>query len=164
MSNGKKELLLDQLATCQDDESWFMPLSRAVQDLSVEQAIWHEGRSSHSIWQLVHHLYVWNSVWLERFRVNEVVSTGYRNEETFDVKDISEEAWQAAVSKLNDCLSEWRSELAAHEESKLDETIDCYGELVPWWQCISNLCTHNVYHIGQIIQLRKQQGSWNAPS
>jgi hypothetical protein len=26
---------------------------------------------------------------------------------------------------------------------------------------IANICTHNAYHIGQIVYVRKLQGSWN---
>jgi len=26
---------------------------------------------------------------------------------------------------------------------------------------IANMCTHNAYHVGQIVYVRKLQGSWN---
>jgi hypothetical protein len=27
---------------------------------------------------------------------------------------------------------------------------------------VANICTHNAYHVGQIVYVRKLQGSWNA--
>jgi len=28
-------------------------------------------------------------------------------------------------------------------------------------QMVSTICTHNAYHIGQIIYVRREQGSWD---
>jgi len=34
-------------------------------------------------------------------------------------------------------------------------------QLAKWAPTIGNICTHNAYHIGQIVYVRKLQGSWN---
>jgi hypothetical protein len=30
-----------------------------------------------------------------------------------------------------------------------------------WYDMFAQMTIHNAYHIGQIVHLRKQQGSWN---
>jgi hypothetical protein len=43
---------------------------------------------------------------------------------------------------------------------KLVEAADDQ-QLARWANTIGNLCTHNAYHIGQIVYVRKLQGTWN---
>jgi hypothetical protein len=47
-----KEVLLDQLAACHDDESWFKPSKTILDDLSADEAIWKAADHRHSIWSL----------------------------------------------------------------------------------------------------------------
>ena len=34
-------------------------------------------------------------------------------------------------------------------------------KLQAWYSDIAHICTHNAYHIGQIVYVRKEQGSWD---
>jgi hypothetical protein len=43
---------------------------------------------------------------------------------------------------------------------KVVETADD-GKLAAWASEIAHIGTHNAYHLGQIIFVRKLQGSWN---
>ncbi|WP_274365763.1 DinB family protein [Paenibacillus thermotolerans] len=160
MSASKKDVLLDQLAACHNDLSWFPTFLDAVKGLTAEQAAWRKDESSHSIWQLVSHLTYWNKTWLARFIGKEsFTSTGKNNAGTFDIEEeISEENWVHAVSKLDELFNEFRKAISDHPESKLDTFVAGYPGDCPWWAALSNLCTHNAYHIGQIVFIRKQQG------
>ena len=53
---SKKKLILDQLGSCRNQESWFRPLSIALEDLSAEQAVWRPNGTSHSINEITQHL------------------------------------------------------------------------------------------------------------
>jgi hypothetical protein len=46
------------------------------------------------------------------------------------------------------------------ELEKLVETTD-EQKLAEWAPTLGNICTHNAYHVGQIVYVRKLQGSWN---
>ncbi|MBA4494845.1 DinB family protein [Paenactinomyces guangxiensis] len=159
-NDSKKELLLDLLTICHNEASWFPPLSVVLDGLTVEQAMWCDHTDTNSIWQIVNHLVFWNTVWLHRFKENSIGDTDDKNEETFVIQDFSERAWKAALIRLDAIFSEWRDTLADCPESELHERIPFFDEEVFWWMAISNLCTHNVYHIGQIVLIRQKQGSW----
>ncbi|PTX47510.1 DinB family protein [Melghirimyces profundicolus] len=156
---GKKELLLDQLAACRDDPSWFPPLSRALKGLTAEEALWREDESMKTIWQIVHHLTFWNERWLSRF-MGEPTSGAVDNNWTFEVKEVSGEDWQNAVTRLETSLADWQTALSKCADFKLYEPIPDYPEEAPWWGAVSNLCTHHAFHIGQIVRIRQRQGSW----
>jgi uncharacterized damage-inducible protein DinB len=160
MHSSKKDVLLDQLAACHNDLSWFPTFLDSVQGLTAEQAVWRNDDSSHSIWQLASHLTYWNQKWMSYFIDNEIFAgIGMDNLSTFNIKEeINEENWRSAVDKLDAAYMEFRNVLADSPESKLDSLIPNYPGDCPWWGAISNLCTHNAYHIGQIVFIRKQQG------
>jgi uncharacterized damage-inducible protein DinB len=162
MSSIGKAILLDQLGSCQDDESWFVPLSVALDGLTAEQAVWQDSTSSNSIWRIVKHLTFWNERWLQRFKGTLTVIDVVDNDDTFDLSDtnVSSASWEAAVTKLNSVLSEWRRAISECSEDKLETVVPNYDSDAQWWALISNLATHNVYHIGQIVYVRKLQGSW----
>jgi uncharacterized damage-inducible protein DinB len=159
MSSSKKDVLLDQLAACHNDLSWFPTFLDSVQGLTAEQAVWCKDDSSHSIWMLVSHLTYWNEKWLSYFTGKTFVGIGTNNDSTFKIKEeTNEENWRSAVDKLDAAFMKFRQVIADSPESKLDTQVPNYPGVCPWWGAISNLCTHNVYHIGQIVLLRKQQG------
>jgi hypothetical protein len=62
-----------------------------------------------------------------------------------------EASWDAAVRRLNDVLTG----LVRVVESADDEQI------ASWSSTIANISTHNAYHTGQILYIRKLQGSWD---
>ncbi|KIL42308.1 hypothetical protein SD70_01990 [Gordoniibacillus kamchatkensis] len=157
---SKKDVLLDQLAACHNDPSWFPPFAEAVQGLTAEQAAWRKDDSSHSIWQLVVHLTYWNKKWLNYFVGKETfVTVGDNNDSTFQFEAaVNKENWISTVHALDAAYLACREVIAGYPESKLDEMVQGYPGECPWWGAVSNLCTHNAYHIGQIVYIRKQQG------
>jgi hypothetical protein len=36
------------------------------------------------------------------------------------------------------------------------------AQLAAWAPTIANIATHNAYHIGEIVMVRKEQGVWDA--
>lgn len=163
MSFSGKSILLDQLGACLDNESWFVPLSIALDDLTPEQAASKEPSTINSIWQIVNHLNFWNQRWLQRFQETWIPGEPVDNNSTFDLSkhNITLTDWHEAVTKLNSVLSEWHRAISECSDSKLETSIDNYEFDAPWWAAISNLVTHNTYHIGQIVQIRKLHGTWN---
>lgn len=159
---SKKELLLDQLAVCRNDESWIKPLSISLEGLKVEDIIWKQSESLHSILEIVNHLYFYNERWLKRFKGELPTEIVERNADTFFEIDVTEDSWENLVQKLDEGLANWQQAIEESTESKLHEHIPTFPEEAIWWQAISNLCTHNTYHIGQIIFIRKAQGSWKS--
>jgi uncharacterized damage-inducible protein DinB len=144
-----KSILLEQLRTTHNKAEWFVPANTAVEGLTAEQATWTDGKGNHSIGQLTNHLIFWNSEELAKFKGEAPPKYSGDNNETFNSFDSKQ--WNAAVQQLDKVLTEWEKAVEAGEESKLKD----------WYSIIAHIGAHNAYHIGQIIYVRKEQGSWN---
>jgi hypothetical protein len=141
--------LLKQLKTTHTDKDWFVPANIAVDGLTAKQAMWTDGSGNHSVGQLATHLIFWNERLLKSFRNEQKEKFSGNNDETFNSFD--EKSWDATVKKLDEVLTSWEKEIKNADEAKLND----------WCENIANMNTHNAYHTGQIIFVRKLQGSWN---
>jgi hypothetical protein len=144
-----KSVLLEQLKTTHNVEDWFVPANIAVEGLTPEQAMWTQGNENHSIAQLTTHLIFWDLQQLAKFKGEQPPAFSGDNKETFSTVD--KNSWNATVKKLDSVLTAWEKAIEAADEAKLKS----------WYSTIAHLGTHNAYHIGQIIYIRKLQGSWN---
>ena len=59
--------------------------------------------------------------------------------------------------QLLEVLLRWQELLS---EEKVEREVNGYPGHVKWWAILGNVSTHNAYHIGQIIYIRKLQNSW----
>jgi uncharacterized damage-inducible protein DinB len=142
-------VLLEQLHTTHDQEDWFVPIGIAVDGLTADQAKWSPGKGNHSVGQLAYHLWYWNSRELNTF--NGVVNEKFdgNNNETFD--NFSAAQWDELVKKLNQVLADWDKAVETADDKKLAENASL----------IAHVGTHNAYHVGQIIYVRKLEGVWD---
>lgn len=122
-----------------------------------------KNEDTHTIYEIANHLCFYNERWLKRFKGEPLTENSMDNASTFKtVDDLSEESWLNLVHQLDVGLSSWEQIIQDSTESKLHEQIPTFPEDAIWWEALSNLCTHNTYHIGQIIYIRKAQGSWKS--
>lgn len=142
-------ILLEQLRTTHDQKDWFVPASTAIEGLTAEQAKWTDGKGNHSIGQLVNHLVFWNTQELAKFRGETPPKFSGNNDETFNSFDTKQ--WDSTVKQLDQVLTEWEHAVEAADEKKIEA----------WASTIAHIGTHNAYHIGQIVYIRKLQGSWD---
>ena len=158
---SKKEFILDQLAVCRNMESWFKPLSMAIEGLTAEQASWKPSENSNSIAQIASHLHFYNERWLQRFGGQVIDEYPQTNASTFEaLAEPKEENWRKLIAALDTGLEKWQKAIERTTEVQLHESIPGFPEDALWWEALSNLCTHNSYHIGQMIYVRKMQDSW----
>jgi uncharacterized damage-inducible protein DinB len=144
-----KSILLEQLRSTHNKAEWFVPANTAVAGLTAEQANWTDGKGNHSIGQLTTHLIFWDHRTLEQFEGKPVQKYNGNNDETFTRFDSKQ--WDATVKQLDEVMSEWEKAVEAADDAKLQSS----------YSTIAHIGTHNAYHIGQIIDVRKEQGSWN---
>ncbi len=145
-----KSVLLEQFKTTHNDQDWFVPASKAVEGMTAEQARWKDGNANHSIAQLVSHLIFWNQTQLAQLQGRKPPAYSGKNDETFDL-NVDKGTWESMVKQLDDVLTEWEKAITAADEKTL----------ASWASTIAHVSTHNAYHTGQILYIRKQQGSWN---
>jgi uncharacterized damage-inducible protein DinB len=144
-----KSILLEQLRTTHNQKDWFVPVNVAIEGLTPEQAKWTDGSGNHSVGQLANHLLFWNTRELATFNGETLPKYNGNNDETFNAFDAA--SWTATVQKLDAVLTKWEKAVEAADDAKL----------VKWYSTIAHVGTHNAYHTGQIVYLRKLQGSWN---
>ncbi|MEJ0104782.1 MAG: DinB family protein [Bacteroidota bacterium] len=144
-----KSILLEQLKTTHNVKDWFVPVNIALEDLTPAQAMWKDSSGNHSIAQLASHLVFWNEQQLAKFKSIPEPKFSGNNDETFS--NLDKISWEATVKKLDSVLTAWEKVIETSDEKKLNA----------WYSVIAHIGTHNAYHTGQIIYIRKLQGSWN---
>lgn len=144
-----REVLLAELKSTHGAEDWFVPANIAVKGLTAEQASWTDGKGNHSVGQLAYHLVFWNRRNLQALKGEKPEKFSGNNDETFDQFDSKK--WNETVQQLDEVMNELEKWLETADEAKLKESA----------QVFTHISTHNAYHIGQIIYVRKEQGSWD---
>lgn len=144
-------ILLEQLRNTSTNEDWFVPLKKATSGLTAEQANWQDSTDNHSIGQLVSHLIFWNERILTAFQAKTAADFNSDNEVTF--RRFTTIGWQQALARLDSTQINWYQSV----ENATDK------QLAEWCSSIANVCSHNAYHTGQIIYIRKQHGWWPKP-
>ena len=154
-AQGKKpvtlrELLVKELkSTHNDNKDWFVPAMVAVKGLTAEQANWMDGKGNHSVGQLTYHLLFWNKRNLMNLKGEKPGQFSGNNDETFDNFDAKK--WEETVKELDSVMTEMEKWVETADEEKLQKAAELFA----------NISTHNAYHVGQIIYVRKEQGSWD---
>jgi len=142
-------VLLEQLRTTHNEADWFVPAKTAVDGLTAEQAKWTPGKGDHSVGQLAYHIWFWDARALSDFKGEKNPAFTGNNDETFD--NFTSAQWDDLVKKLDQVLADWEAAVQSADDQKLAEKASL----------VAHVGAHNAYHIGQIIYVRKLQGSWN---
>lgn len=146
---GAREVLLEQLKSTHNAKNWFVPVNTALEGLTAEQAAWKD-KGNHSSGQLAYHLLFWNERQLRDFKGEKNDKFSGNNEETFDKFDSKQ--WADIVKRLDQVMTDIEKWVETAPE---DQIAKHAGTL-------ANISAHNAYHTGQIITVRKAQGSWDA--
>jgi uncharacterized damage-inducible protein DinB len=144
-----REVLLAELCSTHTIAEWFVPANTAVKGLTAEQANWTDGKGNRSVGQLAYHLVFWNRRNLAILKGEKLKKFSGNNDETFDKFD--SKTWAETVKQLDDVMNELEKWVKTADEGKLKESA----------QVFTHISTHNAYHVGQIIYVRKEQGSWD---
>lgn len=147
--------------SCLDREEWFPPLEHALKNVTAEQANWTPSEGpANSIHGIVRHLIFYKTRLLMEAR-GEMGQDDYpeveSNTATFEVTDSSEAGWEAAKAELYRLHREVGAEFAKCDTESLLRPLEDGSTMS---ENIRMLAMHDAYHIGQIIQLAKMQGSW----
>ena len=151
-----RALLVSELHSTHDQADWFTPINKAVAGFTAEQAKWVpqnaqgkiDPKANHSVGMLAFHLAFWNENALAGLRGVKRPGPA-TNDETFN--DFDAAHWTEIVQRLDRVMKDLEAEVEKMPEEKLAESA----------QTITHICTHNAYHTGQILYVRKLQGSWN---
>ena len=145
-----KSVLLAQLKSTHNEQDWFVPASKAAAGMTAEQASWSPGKGNHSVAQEVSHLVFWNSQQLAKMRGEKGPAYDGKNDETFG-GTLDKAAWERVVAQLDRVLTDMEKWVEAADDPTFSK----------WADTIAHISAHNAYHTGQMIYIRKLQGSWD---
>lgn len=144
-----RSTLLYELKVTHNQKEWFVPVSVAVAGLTPRQASWTDGKGNHSVGQLANHLLFWNRRALAQLKGEKIAKFEGNNDETFNAFDAK--SWAATTAGLDSVLTGLEQFVAQADQKTLEKIAPN----------ISNIATHNAYHTGQMVFVRKEQGCWN---
>ncbi len=149
----RTDLLLDVLDSTFDKESWYAPFRDATAGLTAEQASWKPAEeATKSIWENVNHL----TYYKERLAANLEGREWTHNldgDETFHLTEQSsdDQEWKNIVERAENAQHNLRQALNKTSDTELDQSLE---------RKLLDIMLHDAYHTGQIMQIRKMQGSW----
>lgn len=141
-----KDILLAQLNACCQN-TWFVSLLNSIDGITEEEANWKPSDTTNSIFEIVNHLIFYNQRYLNRFK--DIQNAKNVGNNTF--RNIEELNWNDTVKRINDLMFEWKKAVQESDANKINE----------WASELTHLNVHTTYHTGQILYIRKLQGSWN---
>jgi hypothetical protein len=151
-TKGRIDLLLNVLDSTYEKESWYAPLKHAIEGITAEQATWRPaGEATKTIWENVNHL-----IYYKERLVSNMQGIEWTNnldgDQTFSLTEQSNDdtEWEKVVKRAEDVYNNLR-QLLIKTPAKEIEQLE--GKLL-------DIFLHDAYHTGQIIQIRKMQGSW----
>jgi uncharacterized damage-inducible protein DinB len=144
-----KAVLLEQLRSTHNKAEWFVPANVAVAGLTPAQAAWTDKSGNHSVGQLANHLIFWDRESLAKFKGEPPVKFDGNNDETFN--NFDEKSWASTVAQLDQVMTDWENAVEAADDAKV----------ALWASQIAHIGTHNAYHVGQMVYVRKLQGVWD---
>jgi uncharacterized damage-inducible protein DinB len=145
-----RSILLDQLHSTHDKSDWFVCGNVAVANLTPKQANWTDGKGNHSVGQLAYHLVFWNQRALQQFRGEKPPKLTGTNDDTFTA--FNSKQWNDTVHQLDQVMTDIETAVQNASDAQLAE----------WAPTLANIATHNAYHTGEIVMVRKEQGVWDA--
>lgn len=144
-----RSILLEQLKTTHNAKDWFVDGNTAVAGLTAEQANWTDGKGNHSVGQLAYHIVFWNQQVLAKLKGETPAKFSGNNDETFNNFDAKK--WNDLVQQMDQVMKDLENFVETADDEKIQKSAST----------LAHVGTHNAYHIGQIVLLRKEQGSWD---
>jgi uncharacterized damage-inducible protein DinB len=151
-----RSVLLEQLRSTHNVAQWFVPFDTAVAGLTPEQARWvpKPNAQMHSVAQLAAHLVYWNERSLAQLKHEKPAAFSGNNEETFvgyDVNNITAAEWASLIARFDRVMTDYEQWIKSASDADLATNAST----------LAHIGTHNAYHLGEIVYVRKLQGSWD---
>src|SRR3954447_12774465 len=148
--------LADQLERAFRGGAWHGPaVGETLAGVDAATAAARPLLGAHSIWEIVHHLTVWNDVPRRRLD-GEGLQNLPAKRDWPPVVDGSAGAWQAALMALEDAHVALRARVLDLADAQLDDPVTGSDPTVRGM--LFGVLQHNAYHAGQIALLRKGAG------
>jgi len=148
------ERILDQLKRAYEGDAWHGPSVReALAGVSAAQAHARPLNNAHSIWELTHHIAVWENAGRRRLEGDRAAIEISSPEDWPPADDISETAWEQSKAALDRGHEALREAISRIPEERLDEPV--LEGMSSVYVTVHGVIQHDLYHAGQIAMLKK---------
>jgi len=148
------ERILDQLKRAYEGNAWHGPSVREVlAGVTAEQGAARPLANAHSIWELTHHIAVWENAGRRRLGGDRAQIDISSPQDWPPAGDTSEAAWEQARAALDRGHQAFVDAIASLDESRLDEPI--IEGMSSVYVTLHGIIQHDLYHAGQIAMLKK---------
>lgn len=140
-----------------EGEAWHgRPLLEILEDITAAEACYRPAAGLHNIAELVAHLTNWRVFALEKLTGSVSYDIILDSEEDWpEINSLTTAQWRERLDNLQESQQELLDTLGRLPSShKLGETVP--GRRYNFYTLLHGLLHHDVYHSGQIMQLRKQ--------
>jgi len=146
--------ILDQLKRAYDGSAWHGPsVKELLAGMTAAQAHARPLANAHSIWELVHHIAVWEDVGCRRLQGDPAEVPISSPEDWPPADDTSEAAWTQTKDALERGHQALVEAISCVPASRLDEPIMEGKSTV--YVTLHGVIQHDLYHAGQIAILKK---------
>jgi len=141
-------------------ERGHLPIARALPDISVELAGRVHEHMPYTIYQLVKHMHYWQQFMLTHIEGRKPQLPAHVMESwPEETGPQDEESWTADIQAF---LAGIDQAVTIAKTAQLDDTLPYFpGETIAG--LLRNIASHNSYHLGEIVLLRRFYGAWPPP-
>src|SRR5260370_1447852 len=148
------ERILDQLQRAYEGNAWHGPsILEVLSGVTAAQAVARPLPEAHTIWELIHHIAVWENVVRRRLEGDRAEINISSPDDWPPTEDRSEAAWEQAKASLGRGHEALGEAIARVPESRLDEPI--LEGMSTVYATLHGAIQHDLYHAGQIAILKK---------
>lgn len=148
--------LADQLERGFRGGAWHGPaVAEALEGVDADLAAARPIPDAHTIWEIVHHLTVWNEI--PRLRIDGGGHRDLAEEQDWPpVETDAPERWEEAVAALEDAYRRLHARVLQLQDGQLDDPVAGSDPTVGGM--LLGVVQHNAYHAGQIVLLQRAAG------
>lgn len=147
----ENELIIKLFDDLYDGNPWIdVNIAGTLKNVSPELAATKAGERN-SIWEIVNHLIDWRLNVLQRVQGEQIITPADNYFEP--VNDISQDAWEATLERLDDSQLKWTNFLRECNAADLEKTY--MPNKMSYDDHIHGIIQHDAYHLGQITLLAK---------
>lgn len=150
---SRAEFLLKVLDSTFDKESWYAPLKPAIEGLTAKQASFRPpGEATKSIWENVNHLIYYKERLVATLEGQEWTRIDGNDTFFITIQTEDDDDWNLTINRAENVHNKLKELLNKMSSEELKES-GLESDLI-------DILLHDAYHTGQIMLLRKMQGSW----
>lgn len=155
MHDPQIQMLLDITGQAFSKKSWHgTNLRGSIRGISLSQIQWRPQPARHSIWEHVLHAAYWKYTVRRRLLNEKKGSFPRKGSNWFTPEDLTEKGWKQDVALLVEVHTSLQTAIAELPVNKLNRFVPG-SKTTTYFQLISGIAAHDVYHAGQIQLLKK---------